>query len=93
MVFNSSNKTIVNIIGASETRITEQIPLLDNLNLNKYYVEFTPTETSAGGTRLYIANYQSHKHQNNLKIIERMNWDLLVLKLSTPKIQIFWESF
>ena len=44
------------IIAISETRITKQVSLLNNLNLNNYSFEFTLTETSAGGTLLYIAN-------------------------------------
>ena len=44
------------IIAISETRTTKQVSLSNNLNLNNYSFEFTPTETSAGGTLLYIAN-------------------------------------
>ena len=47
------------IIAISETRITKQVSLLNNLNVNNYSVEFTPTEISAGGTLLYIANHLS----------------------------------
>ena len=32
---------------------------LNNLNLNNYSFEFTPTETSPGGTLLFIANHLS----------------------------------
>ena len=46
------------IIAISETRITKQAFLLDNLNLN-YSFEVTPTETSEGDTLLYIANHLS----------------------------------
>ena len=67
------------IIAISETTITKQVSLLNNLNLNNYSFEFTPTETSAGGTLLYIANHLSYK---------KMNWNLLLLKLSTRKNQI-----
>ena len=49
------------IIAISETRITKQVSLLNNLNLNNYSFEFTPIETSAGGTLLYIANHLSYK--------------------------------
>ena len=49
------------IIAISETRIIKNICLLNNLNLNNYSFEFTPTETSAGGTLLYIANHLSCK--------------------------------
>ena len=38
------------IIAITETRIIKNISLLNNLNLNNYYFEFTPTETSAVGT-------------------------------------------
>ena len=33
-------------------QITKQVSLLNNLNLNNYYFEFIPTETSTGGTLL-----------------------------------------
>ena len=45
------------IIAIIETRITKQVSLLNNLNLNNYSFEFTPTETSAGDTLLYIGNH------------------------------------
>ena len=49
-----------------ETRITKEVSLLNNLNLNNYSFEFTPTETLAGGTLLYIANHLSNKCRNDL---------------------------
>ena len=57
----SCTKTKFDVIAISETRITRQVPLLNNLNLNNYSFGFTPTETSAGGTLLYIANHLSYK--------------------------------
>ena len=53
----SCTKTQFDIIAINETRITRQVSLLNNLNLNNYSFEFTLTETSAGGTLLYIANH------------------------------------
>ena len=41
------------------------------MNLNNYSFEFTPTETSAGGTFLYIANHQSYKCCNDLHIYKK----------------------
>ena len=55
----SCTKTKFNIIAIRETRITKQVSLSNNLSLNKYFFEFTPAETSAGGTPLYIANHLS----------------------------------
>ena len=59
------------IIIISETRITKQVSLLNNLNLNNYYFEFTPTETFAGVTLLYIANHLSYKCRNDLNIYKK----------------------
>ena len=87
-------KTKFDIIAISETRITRQVSLLNNLNLNNYSFEFIPTETSAGGTLLYIANHLSYKCHNDLNIYKKMNWNLLLLKLSARENQMLsWESF
>ena len=81
------------IIPISETRVTKNTSLLNNLNFNNSF-EFTPTETSVGGTLLYIANHLSYKCCNDLNIYKKVNWNLLLLKLSTTKNQILlWESF
>ena len=90
----SSTKTVFDIMAVSETRITKQAFLLNNLNLNNYSVEFTPKEASAGGTILFIANHLLCKHRNDLNIYKRMNWNLLLLKLLTQESQILlWQSF
>ena len=67
----SCTKTKFSIIAISETRITRQVSLLNNLNLNNYSFEFTPTETFAGGTLLYIANRLSYKCRNDLNIYKK----------------------
>ena len=53
----SCTRKTFDIIATSETRIIKNISLLNNLNLNNYSFAFTPTETSAGGTLLYIVNH------------------------------------
>ena len=80
-LLNCTKKSF-DIIAISETRITKQVSLSNNLNFN-YSFEFTTTETSAGGTLLYIANHLSYKCCNALNICKKMNWNLLLLKLST----------
>ena len=69
-LLNCTKKSF-DIIAISETRITKQVSLLNNLNLNNYSFEFTPTETSAGGTLLYIANHLSYKCRNDLNIYKK----------------------
>ena len=71
-LLNCTNKSF-DIIAISETRITKQVSLSNNLNLNKYSFEFTPTETSAGDILLYIANYLSYKCRSDLNIYKKMN--------------------
>ena len=42
------------IIAVCETRIMKKPSLTSNISLNSYSFEFTPTESTAGGTFLYI---------------------------------------
>ena len=82
------------MIAISETRITKQVSLLNNSNLENYGFKFTPTQTSAGGTLLYIANHLSYKSCNDLNIYKKNEWNMLLLKLSTRENQmLLWESF
>ena len=82
------------IIATSQIRITKKLCFISNLNLNNYFYEFTLTETSAGGTLLYIANHLSYKCCYDLNIYKKINWNVFLLKFSTQKNQILlWESF
>ena len=85
----SSAKNNFDIIRVTDTRITKQLYLLNNLNLNNYSYEFTPTETTAGGTLLYIANHLSYKCRNDLNIYKKNELELLILK----NRMLFWESY
>ena len=67
----SCTKTKFDIIAISEPGIIKKVSLLNNLNVNNYSFEFTPTETSAGGTLLYIANHLSYKCRNDLNIYKK----------------------
>ena len=55
------------------------------MNLNNYSFEFTPTETSAGGTLLYIANNLSYKCCNNLNIYKRNELVSNFIEIVIPK--------
>ena len=59
--------------------------LLNNLNLNNYYFEFTPTETCAGGTLLYIANHLSYKCRNDLNIYKKNELESTFIQIVNPK--------
>ena len=68
-----------------ETRITKNISLLNNLNLNDYSFEFTPNETCAGGTLLYIANHLSYKCRNGLNIYKKNKLESTFIEIVSPK--------
>ena len=70
---------VFDIITVTETRITKQTSLTTNINLRNYAIEFTPTESSSGGTLLYIASHLSYKPHPDLNI-HKSNQNLHLLK-------------
>ena len=56
------------VIAISETRITKNEAQINHIDLTKYSYEYCPTESSAGGTLLYIRNHLSYKTRNDLNI-------------------------
>ena len=81
----SCAKKFFDIIAISETRITKQVSLLNNLNLNNYSFEFTPTETFAGGTLLYIANHLSYKCRNDRNIYKKSELESTFIEILNPR--------
>ena len=81
----SCTKIFFDTIVESETRITRNVSLLNNLNLNNYSFEFTPTETCAGGTLLYIANHLSYKCRNDLNIYKKNELESTFIEIVNPK--------
>ena len=81
----SCTKNFFDIIAVSETGITKNISSLNNLNLNNYSFEFTPTETCAGGTLLYIANHLSYKCRNDLNIYKKNELESTFIEIVNPK--------
>ena len=80
----SCTKKYFDIIEITETRITKQVSLLNNLNLNNYSSEFTPTETSAGGNLLYTANHLSYKCRNDFNIYKKNELESTFIEIAKP---------
>ena len=53
------------------------------MNFNNYSFEFT--ETSAGGTLLYIANHLSYKCRNDLNIYKKNELESTFIEIVNPK--------
>ena len=81
----SSTKKVFDAIRASESIISMQVFLLNYLNLNNYFFEFTPSETSAGGTILYIANHLSYKCCNVLNIYKNNKLESTFIEVVNPE--------
>ena len=56
------------VIAISETRIIKNKAPVNNIDLTNYSFEHCPTESSAGGTLLYIRNQFLYKTRNDLNI-------------------------
>ena len=59
--------------------------LTTNINLTNYAIEFTPTESSAGGTLLYIANHLSYKPRPDLNIYKANQLESTFVEIINPK--------
>ena len=59
------------IIAVSETKISKKTSLTSNINLNNYYFETTPTESTAGGTMFYVSNHFSYKSRTDLNMYKK----------------------
>ena len=67
-LFLSLIKTKFDIICISESRITKNNSLTNNINILGYNFEYTPTESRVGGSLMYISDKISDKLRNDLKI-------------------------
>ena len=55
------------------------------MDLNNYSFRFTPTETSAGDTLLYIANHLSYKCCNDLNIYKKNELESTFIEIVNPR--------
>ena len=69
-LLSCTNKNF-DIIAITETKITKNVSITNNLSINNYSIEFTPTESSVGGTLLYIANHLSYIPCQDLNIYKQ----------------------
>ena len=74
------------IIAISETRITKNINnILSNINLNNYAFELTTTESSAGGTLIYVANHLAYNPRTDLQIYKKRDLESTFIEIINPK--------
>ena len=76
---------IFDIVAISETRIMRKTSLTSNINLNNFSFEFTPSESTAGGTLLYIANHFTYKSRSDLNLYKANQLESTFIEIINAK--------
>ena len=58
----------LSIIGITETRLKKETPSIHSILIDNYNIEHTPTESSCGGTLLYLSKKLIYKRRDDLMI-------------------------
>ena len=83
-LLSCTNKNF-DVIAISETRITKNISLTNNLTMNNFSFEFTSTESSAGDPLLYVANKLKYKPHLDLNIYKSNELESTFIEILNPK--------
>ena len=83
-----SNQICFDVIAITETRILKSKFPVTDINLTNYSYEYCPTESSAGGTMLYIGNHLSYKPRNDLCIYKTAELESTFIELINTKSQM-----
>ena len=78
-------KKSFDITAVSETRISKKTSLTWNVNLKNYSFESTSTESSEGGTLLYISNHLSYKQGFDLNILKKNQVESTFIEIINTK--------
>ena len=82
-IMNCKNKP--KVIGISECRIKTGRPPLSNINMNNYSYEYTPTESSKGGTLLYIDKNLRYRSRSDLTLYKSKEIESSFIEIIEPK--------
>ena len=70
------------IIAISKTRVLKDTNIGKNINILNFSFEFTPTESTAGGTLLYIADHLIYQKQNDLNLYKINNSESTFIEIT-----------
>ena len=63
----------------------KNLEITKNFNLKNHNFEYTPTESTAGGTMLYITNHVAYKPRRDLKIYKTINESTFIELINSKK--------
>ena len=72
-------------IGISETKITKNTPPTINIELENYNTEHCPTESSKGGSLLYISKKYDYKVRKDLSLYKCKELESIFVEILNPK--------
>ena len=72
------------IIGITETRLKTKSVRTSNINLQNYSIEHTPTESTCGGSLLYINSNINYIRRNDLQINKKKELESTFIEIINP---------
>ena len=81
-----STDTNFNKTAISETRILKDNNIVKNINIPNLSHEFTSTESTAGGTLLYIADHLAYQNRNDLNLYEINNLESMFIEMTNSNM-------
>ena len=79
-----STNIIFDIIAISETRIRKGTNIVKNIDIPNLSLEFTATESRAGGIVLYIGRHLAYQKRNDLNLYKINSLEATVIKITNP---------
>ena len=79
-----SSKISFDIIAIWDTRILKDTNIVKNINIPNISFDFTPTESTAGGTLLYITNHLAYQNRNDLNLYKTNNLESTFIEITNP---------
>ena len=75
-----STKIHFDVIAITETWIPKNVSVIQNTELSNHYFEYDSTDSSTGGTLMYVDNHLSYKTCSDLNIYKKYD-----LEYNQPK--------
>ena len=76
--------TNFDIIAISETRLLTNTNIAKNINIPNFSYEFIPTESTDGGTLLYIADHLAYQRRNDLNLCKKNYLESTFIEITNP---------
>ena len=78
--FIKSTNISFDIMAILDTKILKDTSIVKTINIPNFSFEFSPTESTAGGTILDIADHIAYQNGNYLNFYKKINWNQHLLK-------------